>query len=672
MRLSKVRVQNYRSIIDTGEFDVDEFKTILVGPNEAGKTAILQAIQQINPPKEMKGFKPLRDYPRAEYTKISRGELKPEYIKVVTATFKLEESDLKHAPEKLRNQEISYVITRYMDNHATHNLLGVQSLLYGEVKDNLRRIAHYLDSLLEDENNKTYTDSLTQITSGFTENQKLSIENIRTLLEWLENNFTLIDEENEKEIKRHKEIEDKLSTEIEKDNFLSYLWDNKPTFVLYSNYFRVKPIIHLENLAKRLTSNIMDDDSYDYGNSCLLSLLGFTAEELSELGKVSESTNNSTELNMDAYRENLDRRSYELNAASVELTRQIIKVWNPEDNKAEASRLKLVADGQYLKVVVEDNIGVEVELDQRSEGFQWLVSFFIVFFAEAKGKHKNTILLLDEPGVSLHALKQREFRKTVSLLSENNQTLYSTHSPFLVGPDELDKVRVVELTDRAIGTKVHTTISSSDPAALLPLQEALGYDLAQSLFAHQRNLILEGLTDYWYIEAISNLLKDGGEKFLDDKIALVPANTASKIVYFATILTSHNLKVAALLDSDNAGDQAAKQEVLVHRLGNKRILRTSDFTRPKIDKAEIEDLLRDTLVQIAKDELNWDITTSFSGAIDKPIINIFQKEIGKDFSKYKLAKAFLKWSRDHSITNLTKNEIQGCTNLINAINSALK
>lgn len=67
-------------------------------------------------------------------------------------------------------------------------------------------------------------------------------------------------------------------------------------------------------------------------------------------------------------------------------------------NKGEASKLKLTADGQYLKVVVEDNIGVEIEPDQRSEGFQWLVSFFIVFFAEAKGKHKNTILLLDEPG----------------------------------------------------------------------------------------------------------------------------------------------------------------------------------------------------------------------------------------------------------------------------------
>ena len=63
-----------------------------------------------------------------------------------------------------------------------------------------------------------------------------------------------------------------------------------------------------------------------------------------------------------------------------------------------------------LKVVVEDELGVEVELDQRSEGFQWLVSFFVVFFAEAADRHQNSILLLDEPGLSLHGLKQREFR----------------------------------------------------------------------------------------------------------------------------------------------------------------------------------------------------------------------------------------------------------------------
>lgn len=669
MRLSKVRVQNYRSIIDTGEFEVEKLKTILVGPNEAGKTAILQAIQQINPPAGTKNFKPLRDYPRAKYTQISRGDLDPNKVEVVTAVFELEASDLEHAPEQIKGEPISYTFTRYLNNNASHGLTGFTSPTYNDVKNDLIRLTAHLDRSSAEGEVKPHSESLTKITNGWVQNKYLY--NYSDILKkWLEEKLPFIDEENEKELKRWEMIESKLNLSISIRNFLEYLDQNKPIFVLYSNYFRVKPIIHLGNLAKRLESNSLDDDAYDYGNSCLLRLLGFTAQELSELGKATDPNHTSTDL--EVFREKLDQRSYELNAASVELTQQIIKVWNPEDNKAEASRLKLTADGQYLKVVVEDNIGVEVELDQRSEGFQWIVSFFIVFFAEAKGKHKNTILLLDEPGVSLHALKQREFRKTISLLADENQTLYSTHSPFLVGPDELDIVRVVELTDRTVGTKVHTTVSSSDPAALLPLQEALGYDLAQSLFANQRNLILEGLTDYWYVEAISGLFKDGGKTFLHEKIALVPANTASKVVYFATILTSHNLKVAALLDSDNAGDQAANQEILVHRLSNKRILRTSDFTVPKIEKAEIEDLLRDTLINIAKSELNWDLTTAVESAEGKPVINLFQNEIGKDFSKYKLAKAFLRWSRDHSFTDLSANEIQGCTNLINAINAALK
>ena len=65
-----------------------------------------------------------------------------------------------------------------------------------------------------------------------------------------------------------------------------------------------------------------------------------------------------------------------------------------------------------------------------------------------------------------------------------------TSACFLVGPEELDLVRVVEMTNRDEGTKVHTSVTASDPAALLPLQEALGYDLAQSLSAQQRNLVL--------------------------------------------------------------------------------------------------------------------------------------------------------------------------------------
>ena len=232
---------------------------------------------------------------------------------------------------------------------------------------------------------------------------------------------------------------------------------------------------------------------------------------------------------------------------------------------------------------------MEIELDQRSEGFQWLVSFFVVFLAEAAGKHENAILLLDERGLSLHGLKQREFRKTISRLAKKNETLYTTHSRFLVGPDELDLVRVVEMTDRTLGTKVHTIIASGEPAGLLHTGSARLRPGSETV-RKQRNLVHEGLTDSWYVDGTAHLLRDAGIADLDKKIALIIAGDAGKVVYDATILHAHNLKVAALLDSDAAGDQAAKQDALVHSLGNKNILRTKDAYVGSVKHPEIQTL----------------------------------------------------------------------------------
>ena len=160
------------------------------------------------------------------------------------------------------------------------------------------------------------------------------------------------------------------------------------------------------------------------------------------------------------------------------MTNAICEIWNPKKDGRDANKLRIKVDGQYLKVVVEDDLGVEVELDQRSEGFQWMVSFYAVFFAEASDKHKNAILLLDEPGQSLHALKQAEFIETLTKLSDNNQTLYTTHSPFLVGSNELDKVRVVEMPDRTVGTKVNVYQWNSGANATF-MVEKLGVPVGQ-------------------------------------------------------------------------------------------------------------------------------------------------------------------------------------------------
>jgi predicted ATP-dependent endonuclease of OLD family len=270
----------------------------------------------------------------------------------------------------------------------------------------------------------------------------------------------------------------------------------------------------------------------------------------------------------------------------------------------------------------------------------------------------------------LHGLKQRDFRQTISRLAEKNQTIYSTHSPFLVGPGELDIVRVVEMPDRTVGTSVHSDVVSIDPAALLPLQEALGYDLAQSLFSQERNLVLEGLTDYWYLDAVAELLRDAREVELNQQIALVPAQSAGKVVYFATILHAHSLKVAALLDSDAAGDQAAQQDILVHQLGNKSILRTKDSYLGTVSRPEVEDLLRDTLVSVAKTQLGWDVASVASQQPSRPIVDVFEATIS-DFSKYRLAKAFLRWCREQTAGQLTDIERQQWKMLITKINGVL-
>ena len=673
MKLIKARIQNYRSIKDTGEFDIEELKTIMVGPNEAGKTVILQALQKLNRPDGVDGFDEIRDYPRSLYNDITTGKVKAEDVEVVRGYFILDDEDKKVVPKEFH--ECTYVLYRKLNNEGRYFLLNAPNKKnFADIKNDLSRLSSHIDKeFLKDEDNSDKTKpsvSLKRITDDLSDTSTLSEDTISKLNKWLEENYPLVDEDNTKEENRYEKLTEEIKFNLEFEKTEKLISSRKPVFVLFNNFFKVKPLIHLEHLADRVEGQLLDDDKYyDYGNLCLLKLLGFSPRDLSNIGKTASPNKNDSDA-LKEYRDTLDKRSYQLDAASIRLTKEIKAIWNPNPNRPEAEKINISADGQYLKVSVEDDIGVKIELDQRSEGFQWLVSFYVVFFAEAMDKHKNAILLLDEPGMSLHGLKQRDFRTTLSKLSEENQTIYTTHSPFLVGSDELDLVRVVELKDREEGTKVHTTISSSDPAGLLPLQEALGYDLAQSLFSQTKNLVLEGLTDYWYVEATSAILREDKVVNLDNKIALVFANSAGKVVYYATILHAHNLKIAALLDSDAAGDQAAQQENLVHTLGNKSILRTKDFCS-NVAKPEIEDLLRETLIEIVKSEYSKDCKSISDSQPTRPIVDIFAQEV-PNFSKYKLAKAFLRWCKENDSSKLTSEEIENWTKLINQINKALR
>jgi hypothetical protein len=673
MRLAKARVTNYRSVNDSGVFEVESKKTILVGANEAGKSAILQALQHLKRPDGVVPLHPLRDFPRSRYDEITRKQIEPAAVTVVRGDFALEPSDVAAMPAGY--ESITYWRERRLDDKTYHGIEGAPLLPTIEAvkKDVVRLVSHLRRDGIEEPRAtaaKATATALEALTATWPATTTLISERANLLRSALEATYAHIDESSTEEEARYDRLLESTNAGPLRDQVLETLSELCPTFILFNNYFRVRPRIQLDHLARRVEQKLLDDDSYDYGNLCLLRLLGFTPKALSDLAAGAPPDPSDSAALRD-HQDRLDSRQYQLNAAGLRLTNEIVRIWNPDSTRGEAARVRINSDGQYLKLVVEDSIGVEVELDQRSEGFQWLVSFFIVFFAEAADKHKNAILLLDEPGVSLHGIKQREFRGTLSKLAETNQTIFTTHSPFLVGPDELDFVRVVEMRDRAAGTKVSLSVAASDSPALLPLQEALGYDLAQSLFAQSKNLVLEGLTDYWYLEATAELFATAGQKALDEKIALVPAGNAGKVVYFATILHAHKLKVAALLDSDAAGDQAAKQDTLVHTLGQKCIIRTRDAYAGPVQAAEVEDMLRHTLIDVAKADLGWDVAAAAAGAPASPIVNVFAKAV-PDFSKYKLAKAFLRWCRSHALTDLQTAERDALLKLLTLVNKALK
>src|SRR5690625_985946 len=136
MRLIKARVQNYRSILDTGEFEVEKLKTLLVGPNEAGKTVLLQALQQLNKPDDISGFDPLRDYPRSKYNDITTGKAKPEQITVVTGYFDLEDEDKELIPDDF--YKCQYKLYRNLNNKGYHSLINApDKLKYADIKNPL-------------------------------------------------------------------------------------------------------------------------------------------------------------------------------------------------------------------------------------------------------------------------------------------------------------------------------------------------------------------------------------------------------------------------------------------------------------------------------------------------------------------------------------------------------
>ena len=262
MRLSKARVQKYRCIRDTGLFDVERTKTILVGPNEAGKTALLVALQQLSPPEGVSGFDALRDYPRSEYDDLITGKVQPKDVTVVEGHFELEDEDKAELPKELRN--CTYVVGRQLDNESWHRLDGGPDLpTYGSIKKRLARLAVHVDgkakSAGESERpNPTLREVLTALTEDWEEDTPIDAGKAQGISSWLSEAYPWVDATNEVAVMRFEYLEGLTDWVASTEAALEILADRLPVFVRFDNYFRVMPSIHLRHLAERLEAGSPD------------------------------------------------------------------------------------------------------------------------------------------------------------------------------------------------------------------------------------------------------------------------------------------------------------------------------------------------------------------------------------------------------------------------------
>jgi predicted ATP-dependent endonuclease of OLD family len=280
------------------------------------------------------------------------------------------------------------------------------------------------------------------------------------------------------------------------------------------------------------------------------------------------------------------------------------------------------------------------------------------------------ILLLDEPGLGLHGKAQADFLRFIEeRLSPKRQVIYSTHSPFMVQPNKLERVRIVEEKDRNEGAKITEDVLTTDPDTLFPLQGALGYDLAQHLFISKNNLILEGTSDYTYIIAISDYLNDNDRTGLRDEWTLVPVGGADLIPTFVALLGVH-LDLTIVIDARKEGNQKLSNLSKKGYLKSKRIITLNEITGSQL--ADIEDLFepQDYLL-LYNDAFGQKHKLEDLVGSDQIVNKIARLEGIERFNHGKPADIFLR-NRDKYLDSLSENSLSSFEKLFIRVNETFE
>ena len=668
MKLIGFKVQMYKCILDSGKVEVTPL-TVLVGKNESGKTALLKALHKFNP-FEPEPYNIEREWPRAH-----RKDRTDDQV-VCIAEFFLEEDEIQRLRD-ITQQDITFErleITR--DYGGRFEVLFPRDIAPDKLHPNdIDRILETLPKLSQ------------PVATQFQDAAEACVEDAKRLAR--EGRFSELEklpQESSERMKAARSPENEDPQYNNEQNFTSqftgklqsaintlkqeeriqkkahdFVVQRIPTFVYMDEYRAFQGMAMLDQLLQRKNRKAQTPE--DETILTILSLAGLDLEELVHQGGQADR----------------EERQYDLDDGAATLTRQI------EDNWGQLKyEVRFNADGpQFFTFVKDVKDRALIRLEERSRGFQWFFSFDLLLMHETKGSLKGCVILLDEPGLHLHPEGQRDSLKRLEAYAEGNTLIYSSHLPFMIDLQAPERIHILTETNK--GTVVTEDLSTPQPEGKLTLQAALGISGQTSFLLSERNLVVEGVDDYWLITALSNLLKRSREDGLPDDLMVTAAGGASEVTYIATLITGQELTVVALYDSDQAGN-AAKDKLVKRWLTKYKHHKAAALSLgpsiglPESSECSIEDLFEESFyLDYVRDFYKQSLAAANIEKIELPEggqlckrVEAFFENHGMRFNKGSIAKRIRsRLSEMNSIKDLPEYTQERVRKLIKTVRDAI-
>ncbi|WP_233531756.1 AAA family ATPase [Paenibacillus alkalitolerans] len=604
------RVRQFRSVEDSGWIKANDV-TAFIGTNESGKTNLLVPLWKLNPAKDGE-INAIQDYPRDKYHIIRAQNRKPVFIE---ARFELSEQ-LTHTVStmtRLPRDQVSQVIVKkdfdglfYVEfPEAKGPSKPETQIIRDKIVQTVQDINGIPTTLRTDEPLKeSILQVLAAALSVAEDITELTIDlPVLTQIKVILNEIDLSKAARRSSISpRFGQLVDEFEELIEaidvpepeeNEEANKLILDNLPSFVYYSNYGNLDSEIYLPHVIQNMNRNDLGVKEAAKARTLkvLFNFVKLKPQEILELGQDFAQGSSPTQEQIDVVAEKKKERDVLLQSASTELTSRFREWWKQGDY-----RFRFQADGNHFRIWVSDDKRPEdIELEGRSTGLQWFLSFYLVFLVESQSSHKGAILLLDEPGNSLHPIAQRDLSAFFDNLSKTNQIFYTTHSPFMVDPNHLDRVKAVYI-DSSGSTSVSANLRAAEgevkqTQSIYPVHAALGLSVSDTLLQGCISVIVEGTSDQYYLSAIKNFLIGKGLILPSREIVFIPAGGVKGIAAVVSIISGKDQTLPiVLLDGDGPGLSGAKKlKETIFESSPNNVIVVNDYAA--LESAEIEDLI---------------------------------------------------------------------------------